>query len=156
MKLKFLLVYFNVQNIILISQLTYATALVGLIFFLNSIYFAVNWISRFCSQSPQLITEKMDLLLTRQNSDTLQRIETKRKQPRQRVLWVITGSDRQDMLQLAGLCWNLSASNLLAKWAAPEPSGIFCKMLSVTHVCKEMYPGMTPRSRRQVPDRLNL
>lgn len=58
MKLKFLLVYFNVQNI---SSLTYATASVYFSFF---IYFAVNWISRFCSQSLQLIPEKMDLLLS--------------------------------------------------------------------------------------------
>lgn len=57
MKLKFLLVYFNVQNIFL---LIYATTSVYFSFF---IYFSVNWISRHCRQSLQLIPEKMDLLL---------------------------------------------------------------------------------------------
>lgn len=139
MKLKFLLVYFNVQSISL-ADLCHSFGGFKKIFF-NSIYFAVNWISRLCSQSPQLITKKMDLLLTRQNSDTLQRIENKRKQPRQKSTlghhWV-----RPARYVTAGrFMLGLSSSNLLAKWAAPEPGGIFCEMLSVILFRRKCTPG---------------
>lgn len=76
--------------------------------------------------------------LARQNSDNLRRTENKRKQPIHRALSVISGSEQQDMLQLAVLCQNFNTSNLLAKWVAPGPIGIFYRILSVIHAYKEV------------------
>lgn len=149
MKLKFLLVYFNVQNTF---QLIDAIASVYFSFF---IYFAVNWISRLCGQSLQLIPEKMDLLLRQAESDNLQRMENKRKQPIHRALWVTIRSDQQDMLQLAGLCQNYSTSNL-AKWAAPGPNRICCRILSVIHVQEEMQPRMETPRQTSDPSQIGL
>lgn len=127
MKLKFLLVYLMCRTLSSWFML-WLQCIFHFLFILQLIGFP-GFAASHCNWS----LKRWIYCLDRQNSDNLQRMENKRKQLIHGALWVIIGSDQQDMLQLAGLCQNFGTSNL-AKWAAPGPNRTFHRILPVIHV----------------------